>query len=311
MVPITEVERRSAVLKRPSLPCLARHYTINLAAGCPNRCRYCYAQSFVHHPGWGRVLFYANSLELLRAELARRRRMPELVFFSTACEPFVPDPRVLACLYGCMGLLLERGAALLISTKCRVPSDSLDLLAAHRDRVHVQVGLTMTDDSVRRLLEPGALSVGERLDNLARLIESGIPAEVRADPLVPELTDTPESFGRLCSAAANHGAESIVASHLFLRRANMHVLRLRFGDWSLGEMVARLYTREFDGFCDHGTIRLPSTEYRRRKLAELRAIAAAEGLSLRLCSCTNADVTDALCRPEVAHIPVTAQGTLF
>ena len=60
---IIETQRKSAVLGHPLLPCMRRHYTVNLTAGCPNRCRYCYAQSMRHHPGWGSVLSYANSLE--------------------------------------------------------------------------------------------------------------------------------------------------------------------------------------------------------------------------------------------------------
>jgi DNA repair photolyase len=308
---IEQVRRRAAVLTHPSLPCLERHYTINLTAGCPNRCRYCYAQSFAHHPDWGRVLFYANSLELLRAELARKRHMPELVFFSTACEPFVPDPIVLEALYGCMELLLAHGVFVLISTKCRVPGRFVDLFVSHRHLVHLQVGITTTNDPVRRLLEPGAPSVPERLDNLARLTAAGIALDVRADPLVPGLTDTAESFASLCRAVSGRGATSVVASHLFLRRANMHLLRLRYCKWSMEEMASRLYRHEFDGFCGGRTIRLPSTEYRRHKLSELRQIATLHGLSLRLCSCTNPDITEGLCRPEPVGTPAPIQACLF
>ena len=53
MAQVTDVERKSDVLKRPSLPCLSEYHTINLAAGCPYKCRYCYAQSFRSNPGQG------------------------------------------------------------------------------------------------------------------------------------------------------------------------------------------------------------------------------------------------------------------
>ena len=153
---VVPVERRSAVLRHPGLPCLARDYTINLTAGCPHECCYCYAQSFIQHPGWGEVRFYANSLELLRREMLRRRERPRLVFFSTACEPFVPHEDVLSCLYGIMELLLAHGVFLLISTKRPPPARFVKLFAAHAGLVCVQVGLTTLDDGIRRLLEPRA-----------------------------------------------------------------------------------------------------------------------------------------------------------
>ena len=64
------VERKGAVLNHPALPCLAAQHAVNLAGGCPFACRYCYAQSFRGNPGPGKVVFYRNSFELLRRELA-------------------------------------------------------------------------------------------------------------------------------------------------------------------------------------------------------------------------------------------------
>lgn len=122
-------QRRAEVLTRPKLPCLGGFHTLNLSAGCPNECRYCYAQSYAHHPGWGTVAFYANALEKLRTDLARLREKPRLVYFSTASEPFLPVPRILEHLREIMATLLEAGAALLISTKGIVPPAFVDLFS--------------------------------------------------------------------------------------------------------------------------------------------------------------------------------------
>ncbi len=300
---IVPVERRSAVLRHPSLPCLARHYTINLTAGCPNRCRYCYARSFRHHPGWGKLLFYANTAELLERELARKRRAPELVFFSTGCEPFVPDDRVLGCLHDVMSLLLGRRVAILVSTKCRVPDEFVALFEQHRDLVHVQVGITTADDDVRRLLEPNAISVPERLANLRNLIVHGIRAEVRMDPLIPGLTDTAASFDALCRVVADSGATQAVASHLFLRRSGSGLDGAAHGAWSGRRMARRLYRHRMEGFCEASTIWLPTRRYRAAKHTELSAIANEHGLRLRFCSCTNPDLTDDVCRPMLPAQP--------
>jgi DNA repair photolyase len=175
-------QRRAEVLTRPKLPCLAAFHTINLSAGCPNECRYCYAQSYAHHPGWGRVAFYANAKEKLKEELVRLRQPPRLVYFSTASEPFLPAPRVLEDMREIMATLLEWGAALLISTKGVIPNSFIDLFSRYPQRVYVQVGITTLDDDARRVIEPRAASVSERLENLARLRAAGIAAEARLGP---------------------------------------------------------------------------------------------------------------------------------
>ncbi|KPL09159.1 hypothetical protein AMJ85_07120, partial [candidate division BRC1 bacterium SM23_51] len=61
-------QRRAGLFTQPKLPCLAAYHALNLTAGCPNECHYCYAQTYAHHPGWGTVAFYANLLSRLREE---------------------------------------------------------------------------------------------------------------------------------------------------------------------------------------------------------------------------------------------------
>jgi len=215
MTEIVVAERKSNVLHHPMLPCLSRYHTINLAAGCPHNCRYCYAQSFRNYPGKGTVLFYANALEQLRRELAGKRDRVEMVYFSTGCEPFMPFPEILETLYGCMELLLRHGSFLLISTKAAIPEDFLRLFGRFPSQVHVHIGLTTADDDVRNVLEPQAACVQQRLTSLRRVLEAGAKGEVRMDPLIPELTDTDDSFRSLCHSVAGTGCRSAVASFLF------------------------------------------------------------------------------------------------
>jgi len=312
MAELTCVERKSPVLKRPSLACLARYHTINLTAGCPYECRYCYAQGFRCNPGRGKVLFYANTAEALRRELPRRRRRPELVYFSTACEPFMPDDRVLNCLYEVMSMLLDHSVRLLISTKSLVPQKFIDLFAPHRELVHVQVGLTTMDDEVRLLLEPNAASVEARLKGLSSLRSRGISAEPRMDPLTPELTDTDASFAALCRAVVKARADTATVSYLFLRQSNVGRMSVEMAGWSFRDMAQRVYTEEIRNYCGGGTVRIPAAQYRREKYARLKAIASEQGLSLRLCHCKNPDVTTECCHPKsIASVEARKQSNLF
>ncbi len=312
MAEIIEVSRESTVLKRPTLPCLSSYHTINMTAGCLFGCRYCYAQSFRSYLGRGKVLFYADTFQRLRAELLRKRKMPVLVYFSTACEPFLPDERILTTLYRVMNLLLEHGISVLVSTKSQVPRDFLQLFCMYPDRVHVQVGLTTVDDRVRQVMEPNAPAVTQRLDTLRALVQHGISTEVRMDPLIPELTDTDESFVSLCAQLQRGGATRVVASYLFIRRANVRPLAVTIGEWSFHDVAKRLYTHRIEKYCSGGSVSVPTLEYREKKYERLRMIAAEHSISLGLCGCKNPDMTTECCHPQPSTTDSElTQTTLF
>jgi len=298
MFELVETVRKTAVLKHPTLPCLGKHYTINLLSGCPYECRYCYTQSYTSHPGWGKVMFYANTLESLKRELGRMRRRPEMVYFSTACEPFTAHPKVLGMLFEVMRVLLERGISILISTKSRIPEEFLPLLAEHRERVVVQAGLTTAEDRVRQVIEPAAPAVAERLANILHLYENKIPFEVRADPIIPELTDTRDNIQNLFEAISQRGARRVVVSYVFLRSANVGPLsQIRHEGFSFAETAGRRFTQTIDHYCGHNTIRVVDAAYRGEKYREIEAIGKNFGLAVGFCRCKNTDMTGQCCHP--------------
>jgi DNA repair photolyase len=311
MAQIIEVSRKTEVLKHPSLPCLSHYYTINLLAGCPYECRYCYARSFRSNPGDGKALFYYNTIDLLRSELFKKREKPGLIYFSTACEPFISYETVEDCLFSVMELLLDYGVPLLISTKSSISDRFVKLFSNHSGMVNIQVGMTMTDDRIRQLLEPNASSADERLSTLKKLWKHGIHSEVRMDPLIPGLTDTEESFTSLCKHISGCGITHAAASYLFIRRTNYQSMMVRFNDWSFESIFKELYTDKFVQFCGNGTIAVPRAEYRRKKFGELILIANQYGITLRLCRCKNSDVTHDNCHFGPIESKKTIQMELF
>ena len=311
MARIIEVCRKTDALKHPSLPCLSRFYTINLLAGCPHECRYCYARGFRSNPGNGNVLFYRNIFELLRSELSRKREKPGLVYFSTACEPFISCERVLDVLFSVMVLLLDHGVSLLISTKSTIPDRFIQLFSTHSGKVHIQIGMTMANDRIRQLLEPNASTVDERLATMRKLREQGLHAEVRMDPLVPGLTDTRKSFTSLCKHISECGVTHAAASYLFIRRANYQSMMVQFKDWSFKSIFKELYHDKIVRFCGNGIISVPNAGYRQRKYGELKSIAHEYGITLRLCGCKNPDVTHDNCHFGPDESKKTIQMKLF
>jgi DNA repair photolyase len=303
MFDLIEAERKTTVLRHPTLPCLSAYHTLNLLSGCPFECRYCYTQSYSSHPGWGKLVFYVNTFDLLQRQLPRMRTRPTIVYLSTACEPFTPHEKVLDQMYRIMELLLASSIGLLISTKAPIPERFLALFQKHPGRVHVQVGLTTMDDTVRQVIEPRAFPPTVRLANLVALSQHGISHEVRVDPLIPGLTDTDENLRSLFAAIAACGTQTLVASYLFLRSANRGpMMQVRHGEFSFAATAPQRYTQQFDHYCGSHTIDVVDSAYRQTHYQRIKELAGDFGLSLGLCRCKNPDVTNDNCH---AHMPMS------
>ncbi len=159
------------------------------------------------------------------------------------------------------------------------------------------MGLTTADDAIRRLMEPSASSISERLDTLRNLHASGVSCEIRMDPLIPELTDDAGRFAETMQAASAHGVRKGVMSYLFLRRGNVGRLSVGHGEWDFRKTATEVFTQKIEHYCGNNDIRVPHSEYRRQKYRELQEIGVAHGITLGLCSCKNPDVAEACCHP--------------
>lgn len=290
-------DRKGAVLTHPAIPCLEPFHTINLTAGCPFSCRYCYAQSFRNYPGKGKVVFYANTFQALVEQLPRKRKAPELVFFSSACDPFAPFSQTLDCLHDCMSLLLRAGSRILISTKGIIPNNFIELFAQHHERVYVEIGFTTVDDDIRQLLEPCAPSAPKRLQLLKDLGITGVAREIRMIPLIPELTDDEERFENTMAAVSRCGVTRGSMSYLFLRQGNLESMACQYGVWDFREIKTRIFTKQLESLDRRSSILVPSCDYRANKYKILRKLAQGYGIHMRLCSCKNPDLVNDCCHP--------------
>jgi DNA repair photolyase len=178
-------------------------YSLNCYTGCAHACVYCYArfmQRFhTHDEPWGTFVdVKTGAVEALKRQL--RRAEPGDVFLSSACDGWQPIEARYRLTRRCCELLLERGFRLNVLTKS-------DLLVRDFDVFHdhpVQVGITLTtlDERLRQLWEPHAASVDRRLKVIKTARQIGLKTAVMFGPLLPGLSDTPESIDALCRQAA-------------------------------------------------------------------------------------------------------------
>lgn len=170
------------------------HYYINPYVGCAIGCPFCYVaeradlsrrlEGLPSVP-WGRwVDVKVNAPELLREEL--KDASPGLVRMSPIItDPYQPVERRYRITRGCLEALLEDGrfAPVILTRAARVMED-LDLLRQF-DTASVGFSIPSDDDRYRRMFEPGADPVEQRIEALAACREAGLHTFALIQPVLP------------------------------------------------------------------------------------------------------------------------------
>ncbi len=246
--------RCKTILNRTSIS----DYSLNCYTGCSHGCVYCYArfmQRFHPHPEpWGRFVdVKVNAAEALARQL--RRRAPGDVFVSSACDGWQPIEAERALTRRCCQLLLEQGFQVNVLTKSALVLRDFDVLSRGRARIGVTV--TTLDERLRKLWEPRASSVEERLRVIAEAKRAGFRTAVMFGPLLPFFSDDGRSIYRLLQRAADLDVDHVWVDALN-PRPNVWV------------SVAGLLRERFPDLCERYRRILFDKSTRGRYLAQLR-----------------------------------------
>lgn len=312
MVKVTLIDRKSNALTPSSLRCLSHLPTINMTAGCVHGCAYCYIRGYSQYPGDNAVTVYRNTAEQVERELKRKRprNRPIAVYFCPSSDAFMPVDEVLDQSYLTMKLLLDQGIGVQFVTKGAIPERFFELFAKRPELVAGQVGLTTLDDELNAAIEPQAAQAARRLNDLGRLIDIGVTASLRADPLIHSVTDDDAGLDALFTEASKLGARDVSASYLFLRPAIVGSLRRSIRDQDLLRRIlapfenggrSSFQTRN----AENGGTSLP-VELRRTELDRIRHLAERHDLNLRICGCKNGDITNSKC--HLTNLTTTARA---
>lgn len=294
---VVSTERKSPVLTASKLPCLATVPMINLTAGCAHGCLYCYAQGYCGYPGRGKIVVYSNLLEKLRQQLDRMRHRPKAVCFSPSSDLFQPVPEVLDLAFDVLEFLFRSGIGVIFLTKGKIPKPHMELLKANAVRVRAHIGILSLNGRLVRVVEPHCASPKARLEQMRQLVEAGVETAARLDPILPGVTDDPDSLHALCAAVSEAGVKEISASTLFLRPAVIGSLRRQIGRSRTLERLLDSFDqgKRLKVFRDQGSI-LALSGARRRKIFDwLTAIARQYGITVHVCGCKNPDIAAGSC----------------
>jgi DNA repair photolyase len=243
---IREVYARNILVKSQ-----VSDYTVNPYVGCQHRCTYCYARFMKRFTGhkepWGEFIdVKINAPDLLSKEI--NRKPPGRVWISGVCDPYQPIEKKYELTRKCLEILVGGTWPITVQTKSPLVLRDIDLFRRD-DNMEVGLSIPTADDDIRKLLEPSAPSIRERIQALAELHHEGVRTYAMIAPMLP-------------------GAEGLAAQlsgkvdYVLIDRMNYH-----YGDW-----VYRKYHLEY----------AMSSDFFRSKGKELAGALAEQGTECRV-----------------------------
>jgi len=179
---IREIQAK-AILSRSRI----HDYTLNAYVGCGHRCIYCYARFMKrftgHREAWGEFVdVKINAAELLIREAKKKKK--GTVWISGVCDAYQPLEQKYKLTRRCLEILVDDGWPIDIQTKSPLVLRDIDILKRAAD---AEVGFTITtaDEKMRRIFEPGAPAIEERIRALEALHKEGIGTYVMVAPMLP------------------------------------------------------------------------------------------------------------------------------
>jgi len=164
-----------------------------------------------HKEPWGEFVdAKINAPDLLSKEINRKPR--GRVWTSGVCDPYQPIEKEYGLTRKCLEILIGYGWPVTVQTKSPLVLRDTDLFRRGAD-IEVGLSIATADDDVRRLFEPNAPPIRERIKALGELHHEGIRTYAMIAPMLP-------------------GAEGLAAQlsgkvdHVLIDKMNYH-----HGDW--------------------------------------------------------------------------------
>jgi len=171
-------------------------YVINPYVGCQHACSYCYARFMKRFSGhkepWGDFVdVKINAADLLKAEIIKKKRGN--IWISGVCDPYQPLGSKYTLTRKCLEILADHDWPVTIQTRSPLVLRDMDVIAKVPN-IEVGFSITTADDDVRKLFEPYASQIEERIKALAELHGAGIRTYAMIAPILPGAEPLPEAL---------------------------------------------------------------------------------------------------------------------
>lgn len=234
------------------------HWDLNLYRGCTHGCRYCYAiysHQFLEGGGsyFSTVYRKENLPQVLERQLSSPAWKGEIINLGGVTDSYQPVEGELGTMREVLKILIRHRNPCILSSKSALVLRDMDLweeLAAHTF-VGIAQTITTVDESLRRLLEPGAAPSAERFRVLSEFSHTKAVTGLHIMPILPHLTDSAENLSGLIAGARESGVRYLLPGTLYLREPTRRCF-LGFLEEQLPDLLPAYETLYRGGGLDRG-----------------------------------------------------------
>lgn len=232
-----------SVLQKSRLP--ESPYCINPYVGCTHSCAYCYARFMRRFTGhkekWGSFVDIKVNAPVLLAKQLDHLRATGSVLIGSVCDAYQPIEEKSRVTRGCVEQLISHSIPFSILTKSSLVIRDIDLFLHATSPVSIGFSISMLDDATRKVFEPGASAIADRIQAMKLLHDAGIRTYAFIGPILPLITNPTEIV-----KIVNQYADEVWGEVLNMRCGNKEDLTVAYQSCGISREWERMTnTKEF------------------------------------------------------------------
>ncbi len=271
-----------AIIK--SSPNACEGYSLDLSISCSHHCIYCIFSQTT------KLLYklknpdYQGSVVPLKIDRLLEKEpdtFPPAVYLSYSSDP-LGNAEITELTIQVLKKLFSAGVSIFFISKGKFTDEVIETMKLRPDLMNVQVGITSQDEQRNKVIEPGALSYQERLENLEKLsrVDNLSTICVRIDPMLMGIDDTVENYTRILSDIKQRGINEISTGYLILPKIMRELLKR---NPYLTDSLKGL-TEVTDTISGQTLYSWPFEE-KLKKIKELESLCNSMDIKMRVCGC--------------------------
>lgn len=197
-------------------------YSFTPYQGCSHQCTYCDGRAekyFVEGDFNTDIVVRENTVDILKKELGKLKRKGIISIGSGTTDSYQHAEKDMMIVRESGRLISESIYPVQIITKSSLILRDIEIweTVKKRNGFILLISLVFLDDNKRKIFEPHASSVDERLSVIKEFKARGFPVGILMMPLLPEINDDLQNIEKLVRVLRNLEVDFIVPGHLTLR----------------------------------------------------------------------------------------------
>ena len=263
-------------------PNACKGFVMDLSLGCPHHCKYCLFSSLELKAYKLQVPEYKGDVINLRLDkFLKRTVFPTSIYLSYSSDP-LGDAVSKESTKVVLKKLFEHNVNVLFITKGLFDNSLLEVIKLRPDLMNIQIDMASCDKERNRVMESGAPTYEQRLENLSKLsnIEGLPPIVVRMDPLLPDIDDTETNINHIFKDIVKFGIKEVVVGYVILPKSFVNAWAK--SDFTKG--MAGLLTEETPTISGQKLYSIPF-DVKLERIDKIQKIGAKYGIRVSVCGC--------------------------